>query len=165
SGPFAVRYPKDVAYDLSDRLGDRPAMVPGTGALVAQGRDVALISLGPVLRNSLDARGILASRGIEAAVVDLRFARPLDAALLQSIAGSCRSAVVIEEATRSSGVYDEILELLVRSGMDIGRIARAGVPDEYPVQDKRSHLLSVYGMDAQGIAQTAERLVTGVNVS
>jgi len=126
---------------------------------------VALISLGPVLRNALDARRTLAGDGIEATVADLRFARPLDVALIQRIAASCRSVLVIEEATRSSGVYDEILELLVRSGMDIGRIARAGIPDEYPVQDKRSHLLSVYGMDAQGLAQAARRLVTGVSVS
>ena len=165
SGPFAIRYPKDVAYDLSDQLGERPPMVPGAGVLVAEGRDVALVSLGPILRTVLEARRLLAGEGIEAAVADLRFARPLDAALIQRIAASCSSVLVIEETTRSSGIYDEILELLVRSGMGIGHIARAGIPDEYPVQDKRSHLLSVYGMDAQGLAQAARRLVTGVSVS
>ena len=162
-GPFAIRYPKDVAYDLSDRLGKRPLMIPGTGVIVADGSDVAIVSLGPVLRSALEARNILASDGVQACVADLRFAQPLDTGLLTRLAGTCRAVLLAEETTRSTGVYDTVVEALVRCGMNISRIGRCGVPDAFPVQDKRAHLLSIYQLDAEGLARAARALLAGAD--
>jgi 1-deoxy-D-xylulose-5-phosphate synthase len=160
-GPFAIRYPKDVAYDLSDQLGARPAMLLGTGVLVAPGTDVTIVTLGPILRFALEARQILADQGIHAGVADLRFAHPLDALLLRQLAGSTGAVLLAEEATRSTGLYDAVFETLVQAGMSVSRIGRCGVPDVFPVQDKRGHLLSTYQLDAQGLAAAARALVTG----
>ena len=158
AGPFAIRYPKDVAWDLSDEIGERPAMAAGAGALVADGSDVAIVTLGPVLRSALEARRMLASEGVQAGVVDLRFVRPLDAELLRRLAGTSRAVLVAEETTRSTGIYDDVLEVLVGAGMDIAHIGRRGPADAFPVQDKRAHLLSTYGLDAQGLARAAHAL-------
>lgn len=163
TGPFAVRYPKDVAYDLSEQLGERIPMVPGTGTIVADGNDIAIVSLGPVLRSALEARKILANDGVQACVVDLRFAQPLDTGLLTRLAGTCRAVLLAEETTRSAGVYDAVVEALVHSGMDISLIGRCGVPDAFPVQDKRAHLLSAYHLDAQGLAGAAQTLLAGAD--
>jgi len=159
TGPFAVRYPKDVAWDLSEELGERPAMAAGVGSVVAGGSDIAIVTLGPVLRSALEARKLLASEGIQAGVVDLRFVQPMDTGLLERLAGSCRTVLVAEETTRSTGIYDTILEVLVRAGMDIARIGRSGPADAFPAQDKRSHLLSVYGLDAPGLVRAAHALL------
>ena len=164
TGPFAVRYPKDVAWDLSEGLGERPAMAAGIGSLVAGGSDIAIVTLGPVLRSALEARKLLAGEGIQAGVVDLRFVQPLDTGLLERLAGTCRTVLVAEETTRSTGVYDAVLEVLVRAGMDIARIGRTGPVDAFPVQDKRSHLLSVYGLDAPGLVRAAQSLLDGTRV-
>lgn len=158
AGPFAIRYPKDVAWDLSDEIGERPAMAAGAGALVADGSDVAIVTLGPVLRSALEARRMLASEGVQAGVVDLRFVRPLDAELLRRLAGTSRAVLVAEETTRSTGIYDDVLEVLVGAGMGIAHIGRSGPADAFPVQDKRAHLLSTYGLDAQGLARAAHAL-------
>ena len=163
TGPFAVRYPKDAAYDLSEELGERAPMTPGTGTIVAEGTDVAIVSLGPVLRSALEARKTLAADGVSACVVDLRFAQPLDVGLLKRVAGMCRTVLLAEETTRSTGIYDSVLEVLVRSGLDISRIGRCGVGDAFPVQDKRVHLLSTYQLDAAGLAQAVHALLTGAN--
>jgi len=163
TGPFAIRYPKDVAYDLSEQLGERPPMIPGTGVIVADGSDVAIVSLGPVLRSALGARKILAGNGVQACVVDLRFAQPLDIDLLTRLAGACRAVLLVEETTRSTGVYDAVVEALVHSGMNISRIERCGVPDAFPGQDKRAHLLAAYQLDAQGLARAAQALLAGAD--
>jgi 1-deoxy-D-xylulose-5-phosphate synthase len=161
-GPFAIRYPKDVAYDLSEHLGERPPMTLGTAAPIASGRDVTILTLGPILRFALEARQMLREGGIDAGVVDLRFASPLDAAPLRQLAGSTKAVVLAEETTRSTGLYDAVLEILVGAGMGVAHIGRCGVPNAFPVQDKRGHLLSTYHLDAQGMAETARSLVTGV---
>jgi 1-deoxy-D-xylulose-5-phosphate synthase len=163
TGPFAIRYPKDVAYDLSEQLGERSPMIPGTGVVVADGGDVAIVSLGPVLRSALEARTVLAGDGIHACVVDLRFAQPLDTGLLMRLAGACRAVLLAEETTRSTGVYDAVVEALARSGMSIARIGRCGVPDAFPAQDKRAHLLSSYQLDAEGLARAARALLAGAD--
>ncbi len=159
-GPFAVRYPKDVAYDLSDQLGMRPPMLPGKGVLVAPGGDVTIVTLGPILRFALEARRMLAEQGIDAGVADLRFARPLDTELLRQLAGSTGGVLLAEETTRSAGLFDIVFETLVQAGMSASHIGRCGVPDVFPVQDKRGHLLSIYRLDAQGLAAAAQALVT-----
>jgi transketolase C-terminal domain/subunit len=69
--------------------------------------------------------------------------------------------LLAEEATRSTGLYDAVFETLVQAGMSVSRIGRCGVPDVFPVQDKRGHLLSTYQLDAQGLAAAARALVTG----
>jgi 1-deoxy-D-xylulose-5-phosphate synthase len=163
TGPFAIRYPKDVAYDLGEQLGERSPMTPGTGVVVAEGSDVAIVSLGPVLRSALEARKILAGDGVRACVVDLRFAQPLDTGLLTRLAGSCRAVLLAEETTRSTGVYDAVVEALACSGMSIARIGRCGVPDAFPAQDKRAHLLSSYQLDGEGLARAAHALLAGVD--
>lgn len=163
AGPFAIRYPKDVAYDLGEQLGERSPMTPGTGVVVAEGNDVAIVSLGPVLRSALEARKILAGDGVRACVVDLRFAQPLDTGLLTRLAGTCRAVLLAEETTRSTGVYDAVVEALARSGMSIARIGRCGVPDAFPAQDKRAHLLSSYQLDGEGLARAAHALLAGVD--
>ena len=160
-GPFAVRYPKDAAYDLSDELGNRPPMTVGKGALIASGSDVTIVSLGPVLRNALYACRELRNKGISAGLVDLRFAKPLDEELLQELAQSTGAVLVAEEAAKSTGVYDTVFEVLVRSGLPSGRIGRRGVPDAFPTLDKRGHLLSSYGLDADGLAAGALALLAG----
>ncbi|MGB9666965.1 MAG: 1-deoxy-D-xylulose-5-phosphate synthase [Candidatus Cryosericum sp.] len=161
AGPFAIRYPKDAAWDLGSELGERPPMTAGVGVLVAGGSDVTIVTLGPVLRSALQARTMLAAEGIHAGVLDLRFARPLDTRLLAGLAATCRAVLVAEETTRSTGVFSQVQEVLVRAGMDIGHIGRCGPEDAFPVQDKRSHLLSVYSLDAQGLARSARALLDG----
>ncbi len=158
-GPFAIRYPKDAAYDLSDVFGERPAIKAGTAVMTGKGGDVAIVVLGPAVRNALAAQDLLAQQGIRACVVDLRFARPLDTDLLTWLADSCRTVLVAEEAARSSGIYDAISGVLFAGGMKMASVGRCGIPDVFPVQDKRGHLLSVYGLDAQGLADAARKLL------
>ncbi len=159
-GPFAIRYPKDVAYDLTDTFGERSVMKEGTAVMTTGGGgDVAIVALGPVVHNALAAQNILAQRGIQACVVDLRFARPLDADLLTWLASTCHAVLVAEETTRSAGIFDAVTEILVAGGMKTTSIGRCGVPDGFPAQDKRLHLLSIYQLDAEGLARSAQALL------
>jgi transketolase C-terminal domain/subunit len=77
------------------------------------------------------------------------------------LAGTCGAVLIAEETTRSTGVYDAAVEALARSGMSIARIGRCGVPDAFPAQDKRAHLLSSYQLDAGGLARAARALLAG----
>lgn len=122
---------------------------------------MTIVTLGPILRFALEARQMLVEGGIDAGVVDLRFASPLDAALLRQLASSTKAVLLAEETTRSTGLYDAVFETLVGAGMAVSHIGRCGVPDAFPVQDKRGHLLKTYHLDTQGMAEAARSLVTG----
>jgi 1-deoxy-D-xylulose-5-phosphate synthase len=143
-GPFAVRYPKDAAHDLSSLLPYRRSVERGTGILYGEPRGVAFLTLGPVAEQALEAVNTLRERGIEACVADLRFARPLDTALLRQLAQSCRAVLLVA---------------LAEAGMPMRALGRCGIPDIFPVQDKRSHLMASFGMDAEGLVRQAVSLL------
>jgi len=101
----------------------------GKGIKVADGRDITLIATGPQLRTGLDARSLLASRGLEAEVLYIHTIRPLDEELILASVSKTKHVVVIEEHMRSGGLGDDVLRAIRK--LPKVKYASASIPDTF----------------------------------
>ena len=103
----------------------------------------------------MEAAGNLASNGIEAAVVNSRFASPLDEPLIVDLAGRMKRIITVEENVLSGGFGSNVLKLLQKSGLCDVQVRNAGIPDEFVEHGTQAILRSKYGLDAEGIENAA----------
>jgi 1-deoxy-D-xylulose-5-phosphate synthase len=155
-GPIALRYPRGNGLGV-DISGAPKVLEIGKGETIREGEDVAIIAYGTMVQPSLDAADKLKEDGIDATVVNARFAKPLDADLLTEIARSHRLIVTIEEAYLAGGFGSAVMELLEANGLqDQVKVVRMGVPDRIVTHGDAKLLLAKYGLDAEGIYSRAK---------
>src|SRR5919205_511272 len=151
TGPAALRYPRGngVGCDISR---EPQALEIGKGEILRDGGDVAIVAYGSMVYPSLKAAENLAGNGIEATVVNARFAKPLDAELLLALARTKRLIVTVEEAYLAGGFGSAVLEFLEENGLqDKVHVERMGVPDSLVTHGDAKLLLAKYGLDPDGI--------------
>jgi 1-deoxy-D-xylulose-5-phosphate synthase len=155
--PMAVRYPRGsgVGVELDNELHEIPI---GKGEILREGKDIAILAIGATVAPALEAAQKLAEKGIEATVVNARFAKPLDAELIKELAGSIKRLVTVEENALSGGFGNSVIELLQQSGISDIRVKTIGIPDEFVEQGSQAQLRANYGLDAEGIARKALEL-------
>jgi len=151
-GPIAVRYPRDTVLGLEppERLECLPI---GKGELLREGRHVALVAIGTMVQNALQAAELLAAEGIEAAVVNARFVKPLDKELIRQVAEATGAVVTIEDNVRMGGFGSGVLEFLSEAGLYSVRTLVLGVPDRFIEHATREEQLEECGLDPRSIAQ------------
>jgi 1-deoxy-D-xylulose-5-phosphate synthase len=162
SGPIALRYPR----------GDTPAMkwngalqpIPiGQGELLREGAapGLLLIAVGSLVETALQVADILAGEGVPSAVVDARFIKPLDEALLGEQIGKARAIVTLEENVLAGGMGEGVLALMAR--LDLARPARLlGAPDRFVSFGSQKDQLHESGLTAPQVAETARALWAAV---
>jgi len=150
--PMAIRYPRGtgLGVELDTELHEIPI---GEGEIVRNGEDVVILAIGVTVAPALEAAGELAASGIEATVVNARFAKPLDSGLITSLARRIKRLVTVEENTLSGGFGSSVAELLQEAGIGDARIKNIGIPDEFVEQGTQAILRAKYGLDAKGIAR------------
>ena len=150
--PMAVRYPRSagLGVKLDTVLHEIPV---GEGEVVRYGEDVAILALGAMVAPAMEAAGELALKGIEATVVNARFAKPLDAALIMDLASRIKRMVTVEENVLSGGFGSSVLRLLQESGRCDIQVKNMGIPDEFVEHGTQAMLRSKYGLDAEGIVR------------
>jgi 1-deoxy-D-xylulose-5-phosphate synthase len=155
--PMAVRYPRSpgLGVPLDTKLREIPI---GEGEVVRYGEDVALIALGASVAPALEAAGELAKKGVEATVVNARFAKPLDKSLIIDLSGRIKRIVTVEENVLNGGFGSSIIKLLQESGRCDVTVKNIGIPDEFVEHGTQAILRSKYGLDANGIARQVLKL-------
>lgn len=150
--PMAIRYPRGsgLGVELDPVLHEIPI---GKGEIVRHGKDAAILAIGTTVAPAVEAAQELASNGIEATVVNARFAKPLDSELIIDLAGGIKRLVTVEENALSGGFGNSVVELLQKSGVSDIRVKSIGIPDEFVEQGTQAVLRSKYGLDAKGIAK------------
>ena len=149
--PIAIRYPRGRA--TGDELETEFRQLPiGKGEIVRQGADLAIVGIGSTVLPCLEAAEQLTRHGIDAMVVNARFAKPLDTDLMLSAARSTRKMVIVEENVLSGGFGATVLALLQKAGCSDVRVKRLGIPDEFVTHGTQDILRSLYHLDAAGIA-------------
>jgi 1-deoxy-D-xylulose-5-phosphate synthase len=120
-GPCAFRYPRGEGSGVD--LPEVGEVLPiGKGRVIRHGKDVAILSFGARLHESLKAADALADAGISTTVADARFAKPLDVELVRSLVSSHRLLMTIEEGS-IGGFGTQVLHLLAQAGLLDGRCA------------------------------------------
>ncbi len=157
-GPAALRYPRGAAVGVP--LPDTPALIPvGTGEVLRAGERVALVGYGTGVAQALGAADLLAERGLDVTVADARFAKPLDAALLASLALEHDLLVTVEEGVLAGGFGTAVWECLSADGAAAPRILRVGLPDRYVTHGAPALLHEEVGYTPERIAERVEAAV------
>jgi 1-deoxy-D-xylulose-5-phosphate synthase len=154
-GPCAFRYPRGNGVGVE--ITPPQAWEQGRGELLREGGDILLVGIGSVVHPCLDAAQLLAADGIEAAVIDARFIKPLDTALLFEWAQKCGRILTVEENVLMGGFGSAVMEAVVSNGLDIP-VERVGIPDSFVEHASLPELRASLGLDAAGIARAAARM-------
>ncbi len=157
-GPAALRYPRGAAEGVSHP--DAPSLIAvGTGEILRHGERVALVGYGTGVAKALGAADLLTERGLDVTVADARFAKPLDAALLASLAAEHDLLVTVEEGQLAGGFGSAVWEELAGDGGVAPRILRVGLPDRYVAHGAPALLHEEVGFTAESIASRVEAAV------
>jgi 1-deoxy-D-xylulose-5-phosphate synthase len=153
--PSALRYPRGEGTGV--QLPARGEILKlGQGRVLREGGSVAIVSLGTRLAEALRAADELAARGLPATVVDARFAKPLDTALIEQLARHHEVLITIEEGS-VGGFGSAVMQHLAWKGLlDHGlKIRPMTLPDRFIDHDSQTKQLIEAGLTARDIVDTA----------
>lgn len=157
AGPCAFRYPRGQGYGVA--MPDKPEILKiGKGRIIREGSDVALLSYGTRLHECLAAADALAQKGLSVTVADARFAKPLDADLVNNLAKNHRALVTVEEGSQQ-GFGAIVLHHMAGAGLlDTGkcRVRTLHLPDKYQDQDKPEKQYDEARLNAAQIADAVK---------
>ena len=151
-GPVVIRYPRGAAVNVDWRHEMKPIEI-GRGRQLREGRDVAILSIGHPGNDALRAADLLKEQGRSVAVYDMRFVKPLDTVLLDSIISSGFSRVVtLEDGVIQAGFGSAVLEYFASKGYAVP-VVQLGVPDHFVPHGTVSQLKKDCGFDLDAIVQ------------
>lgn len=125
----------------------------GIGRVICEGDDVAIIATGEAVYPALQAAQQLAAQNINATVVSMHTIKPLDTALLSTLAKKCRAIVTVEEHSVNGGLGEACASYLLQNSY-AKPFRIIGIPDEYTVTGSQTEIMNHYGISGDGIAGT-----------
>ncbi|MHB1051098.1 MAG: 1-deoxy-D-xylulose-5-phosphate synthase [Bacteroidota bacterium] len=155
NGPVAIRYPRGNCYGMPLK-SEFTAIPIGKAEVVRSGNDIAILAIGTMVNQSLQAAERLEKEGILAEVVNMKFIKPLDTELLEHIAHKFSMIVTVEENSVVGGFGSAVSEKLHEFNTWNGRLLIHGVPDNFVPHGSPSELLRATSLDAEGIAAVVQ---------
>lgn len=171
-GPVAIRYPRG-GIVCGQPLGKSSKIAPGKSELLRSGKDVALLALGSMVYPALHVAQILEREGMSAMVINARFVKPLDEAMVKAAATQTAGVVTLEEAQLAGGFGSAVSEALGAQGLSGVPHLRIGLSDQFIEHGRREQLLTLCHLDPDSltrrilrwyhsvIGSPGERLVAG----
>lgn len=156
--PVSLRYPrgKGVGAKLDKKI---KTLKIGKGEVLREGSDLAVIALGATVYPALAAAEKMAGEKVSVKVINARFVKPLDSALILKIASSFKKIIILEENVLQGGFGSAVLELLAEKGIKDVKIKRLGIPDEFVEHATQAQLRRKYGIDEEGIIRAIKQMV------
>jgi 1-deoxy-D-xylulose-5-phosphate synthase len=142
--PVAVRYPRGSGAGVPVQTG-LEGLPFGKGEVRLQGKHVAILAFGTLLYPALEA-----ARALGATVVNMRWAKPLDVALLLQVAETHQALVTLEEGAIMGGAGSAVMEALSAAGVTLP-VLQMGLPDVFIEHGDPARLMAMQGLDAKGI--------------
>ncbi len=155
-GPIAMRFPRGngLGVPLDEELKEIPI---GTWEVLRDGSDAVILTFGTTISMALEAAEQLARDGVSVKVVNARFLKPMDEAMLHELLESRLPILTIEEAVLQGGFGSSVLEFAHDHGYHQAVIERMGIPDRFIEHGSVSELLDEIGLTA---AHVADRIKT-----
>lgn len=154
---FSIRYPRGQGV-MTDWRTPFEEIEIGTGRVIQEGEDIAILSIGHVGNYVVDACDQLAKKDIHPAHYDLRFAKPLDTALLHKVFASFKRIITIEDGCVQGGMGSAILEFMADNNYQ-AEVMRLGIPDRIVEHGEQTELHKECGFDEAGIIRAVERML------
>ena len=152
AGPVAIRYARGGIL-CGEPLGRSSRIALGKAESLRQGGDLAILALGSLVYPALEVAARLSRDGIEAAVVNARFVKPLDTAMVRQAATQQGALVTLEEAQVSGGFGSAVSEALEAMGCSTVPLHRIGLPDRFVEHGRRNQLLKLCELDPDGLTR------------
>jgi 1-deoxy-D-xylulose-5-phosphate synthase len=130
------------------------ALPIGKGELRREGRRIAILAFGSMLRPALEA-----ATALDATVANMRFVKPLDLELLRQLAEGHELLVTVEEHAAMGGAGSAVCEALAALGIE-RRVLLLGLPDRFIDHGDPAKLLASVGLDADGIRKAIEGIIS-----
>ncbi|MEN9436619.1 MAG: hypothetical protein RIR09_1274 [Pseudomonadota bacterium] len=152
----AVRYPRGAGVGVSVETSLAPLPF-GKGDIRRQGKDIAILAFGTLLHPALEA-----AQSLGATVVNMRWAKPLDVALLVQVARTHESLVTVEDGCIMGGAGSAVAEALLAAGLE-RPLLQLGLPDHFIEHGDPARLMAMQGLDAAGIEASIRQRFTALN--
>lgn len=165
-GPFVIRYPRGRGSQV-DWHCDFEEITVGKGRKLRDGKDIAILSLGPIgtevskaimiaekksANDKFDNHDASAQGGkLSVAHYDMRFLKPIDEEILHEVGSHFKHIITVEDGVIKGGLGSAVLEFMSDNGYDVN-VKRIGIPDIFVEHGKVSELYQIVGMDAESIA-------------
>lgn len=158
-GPFVIRYPRGRGV-LADWHCELEEVKVGTGRKLHDGKDVAVLSFGPVGNNVEEAIEMMETSTPQLSIAhyDMRFAKPLDTEILKDVAQQFDRIITIEDGAREGGFGSAVLEWLEDNGYR-KNVVRLGLPDHFVEHGTVAELQHIVGIDAEGIIDAVNDII------
>jgi len=157
-GPTAIRYPRGHGEGVGLEKAPRLLKI-GKGELLREGDDLLILPVGNRVGPALEAADGLAKLGINAAVINPRFIKPLDEELIRHWATKTGRVLTVEDNAKKGGFGSAVLELLADDGLAGIRIKLLGLPDRFLEHGPQSVLRKIGKIDTPAIIEAALGLV------
>ncbi|MGU5659332.1 1-deoxy-D-xylulose-5-phosphate synthase [Aeromonas veronii] len=149
-GPATVRYPRGSSLSDAPISSEMQALVLGKGRILREGKGTAILAFGTLLHHAKAA-----AEALDATLVDMRFVKPMDEALVLSLAASHDHFVTIEDNAIMGGAGSAVNELLMRS-KQCKPVLNLGLPDRFVEQGTQQEIYALLGLDDAGIQRSIE---------
>ncbi|HEX9252204.1 MAG TPA: 1-deoxy-D-xylulose-5-phosphate synthase [Ignavibacteriaceae bacterium] len=156
-GPIALRYPRGSALGVEVKEGFSKIEI-GKAEKLVDGEDVALLALGSMVDYSLKAAAKLKEQGISCEVINMRFAKPLDTEMLDSVAGRFNKIITLEENNLPGGFGSAVAEYFILKNYK-NDLQFIGIPDKFVDHGTQEELHHILGIDPDGIAEKVKQFI------
>ena len=151
-GPIAFRYPRGTGVGVP--MASLPQSLPiGKGEVLCNGDDLLILAIGNRVHPALEAAEMLADSGISTTVVNARFVKPLDEALILPLAKRIGKIITIEDGVLMGGFGSAILEMFADRGLTGVAVKRLGIPDQFIEHGDAETLYQLCSLDADSIVR------------
>jgi 1-deoxy-D-xylulose-5-phosphate synthase len=162
AGAFTIRYPRGSGV-MPEWKTEFEEIKVGTGRIVKEGEDIAILTLGHIGNYAVESCEIIAKDNINAAHYDMRFVKPLDEVMLHRIFKKFKYVVTVEDGCLQGGFGSAVIEFMADHGYS-SKVVRLGIPDQIIEHGTQLELHKECGFDPEGIASACVKLLDQVTV-
>ncbi len=157
-GPIGIRYPRGEGIGVS-LDSEFEIIQEGKAEIMKDGDNAVIFAVGPVVYDALDAADELNKQGINAAVINIRYLKPLDKELILKYARKTKCIVTVEEHLLAGGFGSSVMELIFENGLDNVVIRSVGINDIFVEHGKPVELKEKYKINVEGIIEKTQEAV------
>lgn len=157
-GAFVIRYPRGGCVNL-DWKNPMQEIAIGKGRCLKEGDSIAILSIGHIGNAALEAASIVETKGINVAVYDMRFLKPLDEDLIQQVASKYTDIITIENGALKGGLGSAVAEVVADSNLKVN-VHRMGIPDYFVAHGSLKELHKECQIDTDAMVSMIMKIAT-----
>ncbi len=156
-GVFSIRYPRGAGV-ITDWQKEMKEIEIGTGRMINAGENIAILSIGAIGNLVVEASDLLKKEGVNPAHYDMRFVKPIDTKILDTVFKKFKKIITIEDGSITGGFGSAVLEYMNQKGYK-AEVKLLGIPDKFIEHGTQAELYKLCGYDVQGICKTVKSML------